>query len=301
MTLIPLAVITAVLFFIFLPAVFSLHALFEYRRIRHAVVRSTVTGFLSTDSKDGEFYRCFGTFDGFKDNNEIWVRTDNVLVKVNMNRGRVISVPEKVNRKQRGFWGGKIPGSLKIIKWKKLNTLASGARLFLFGRVRSEGSLFCLDAEDKDSLVVLYEGDSEGLDRELVVQAKSRYTYFQSSSLSVLVLGALSMCLLSVFEYRISGFSFLFFIYLLTAAVPVLFFVPPGCLLLLLSYNLKYKVFLLRHDYYFHYFSKNGEKPNAVNYWRKLWLYEISAVAAAGGAAVINFVFFMLMLYFLVL
>ena len=301
MMLVPFAVIIALLFFALLPAVFSLHSLIEYRKIRHAVVRSAVAGFLSVDSKKGEFYRCYGTFDGFKDDNEIWVRADNSLVRVKMGQGKIISLPEKVNKAQRGFWGGKIPGSMRIEKWKKLNNLASGARLFLFGRITEEGGVRCFDAGDKDSLVVLYEGDSEGLDRELVVQAKNRYTYFQSPSLSILVLGSLLMCLLSVFEYRLSGFSFLFFMYLLTASVPVLIFVPPGCLLLLLSYNIKYKVFLLRHDYYFHYFSRDGEKPNAVNYWRKLWFYEISAIASAVGAVGINFIFFMLMLYFFIL
>lgn len=299
MTLIVLVVLTALLFFAVLPALFSLHALFEYRKIRRAVVRSAASEFLSSESKVGEFYRCYGTFDGFKDDNEIWVRADGFLVKVKMKQGRIISLPEKVNKSQRGFWGGHIPGSMRIEKWKKLNTLASGSRLFLFGRISEEGGIRCFDAANKDSLIVLYEGSSDGLNRELVVQAKSHYTYFQS--LSILVFGVFLMCLLSVLEYRISGFSFLFFMCLLTASLPVLFFVPPGCLLLVLSYNLKYKVFLLRHDFYFHYFSRNGEKPNAVNYRRRLWFYETAAVISAVAATTVNYLLFSLIIYFFVL
>ncbi len=295
------AVLVSLLFFIVFPAVFSLLSLIEYRKIRRIVVRSAAADFLSVDSKTGEFCRVFGKFDGFKDDNEIWIRSETLLIRARLKDGKIISLPEKVNKNKRGLWGNRIPGSLKIIKWKKLNTLASGIQIFLCGTVKKSGGVFVFDTCEKNTLVVFFEGEANGVDRELVVQAKNRYSYFQSPSISSLVAGSLLLALISVFEYRFYGFSFMFFFYLLTAAAPILFFVPPGCFFMILSYNLKYAVFKLRHDYYFHYFNSGGVKSDPRRYHRKLRILETVAVEASVAAALVNFLVFLALIYFFAL
>lgn len=300
MPLFSLAIFTAIVFFIAVPTFLFLYSLIEYRKIRRIVIRSTSAQFLSEDMKKGDYCRLFGQFDGFKDDDEIWIQTDQALVKVKMRHGKVIFLPERVNEIPSGFFGVRIPGSLKILKWKKINNLEFKTKIFLFGEIQKADGVYVFDASDPKTLLVLYEGVPEDIDKELVVQSKNRYTYFQSPSLSALFIGSLMMCLISIFEYQFSGFSFMFFLYLLTAFVPVLFFAPPGCLFLLLSYRLKYKIFLLRHDYYFHYFNSERSESDTRRYWKKLWIFEIAGVTTAVLAGVINFFLYLGMVYFLV-
>ena len=205
MPLFSLAIFTAIVFFIAVPTFFFLYSLIEYRKIRRIVIRSTSAQFLSEDMKKGDYCRLFGQFDGFKDDDEIWIQTDQALVKVKMRHGKVIFLPERVNEIPSGFFGVRIPGSLKILKWKKINNLEFKTKIFLFGEIQKADGVYVFDASDPKTLLVLYEGVPEDIDKELVVQSKNRYTYFQSPSLSALFIGSLMMCLISILEYQFSG------------------------------------------------------------------------------------------------
>lgn len=299
MTLFPLSVVIAVLFFIVLPAVSSLYSLLKFRKIRHRVVHSAAAEVLGEGTKEGTLCRFWGKFEGFKDDNEIWVRSEEMVVRVKLKNCNVIFMSEKVNKAERGFWGGRIPGGLRILKWRKFITLSTGMKIFLYGRPRKEGTVFEFDGEEKDSLVVFYTGENEGLDRELVLQAKNRYSYFRNPSFSFLVLGSIFLFILSVMEYQRVEFGYTFFLTFLLAAFPVLFFIPPGCLLFLLSYRIKYSIFLLRHDYYFHYFNVTGVKPDSKTYRRRVQITEVAAVCLAAASIIVNFLLWSLVIYFL--
>ena len=156
MPLFSLAIFTAIVFFIAVPTFLFLYSLIEYRKIRRIVIRSTSAQFLSEDMKKGDYCRLFGQFDGFKDDDEIWIQTDQALVKVKMRHGKVIFLPERVNEIPSGFFGVRIPGSLKILKWKKINNLEFKTKIFLFGEIQKADGVYVFDASDPKTLLALY-------------------------------------------------------------------------------------------------------------------------------------------------
>jgi len=223
---------SAVVFYIFIPAIGVFQVRHRWRRFRarvvHAVslprldaetVRSLLQG--EAPARDGEYW-FRGRLESLGINDTVWIERDGLTVSADICNTDVVLLPTPVSI------GDDLPDETpQTVPWRELTALVEGTRFFLSGGVTvTDGSVQFVTNREHQPFVVVYDGPDDTLTARALWTGRQRNEYWNHLTPISLIGGFLALLLLGIAVLDRSRLMSLAAAVL--ATVPILPLLPPG-------------------------------------------------------------------------
>lgn len=253
-----LALLTAFLFYAFLPVMGAFSVRSSWRRFR-SILRSSLTlpylGFGAVHKSNAddalEAYRFFGEIEASGATGRYWLRgsgigaAGRVSVSVDLRGALIYAVPGE-ERLEPPFAAGALPDMSSdeapaALSWRSLSYLEEGAKVFVCGPLEREGgrALF-RGSRGRPLLVLLYEADESALLVRATRMGRQKNEYWNRFTPISLALGACFMALILILIGSAAVPPALNLLMALVAFLPISVFLVPG-VFLLLAYRYAWK------------------------------------------------------------
>ncbi len=228
------ALAAAVAFFLAIPVAVALRVRSQWRSFRDRVAELEGYPLLTygeAASLAGEAgkvsrFRLFGSIEAIEGPDRVWVRGEGVSALVDLSKAPVYTAPPEDAE----------AGSVRRLRWGSISSVVEGTRAFVGGRLVSEsGRPVFVDSPGESLIVVIHDGEDEGLFSRLIVGGRSPNEYFGYATPLSIALGLIAVSVILLIA-RSSPFSTVRALVFLTGILPVLPFAPPG-LFLFLAYR----------------------------------------------------------------
>ena len=204
----------------------------RWRRFRRRVQESSLRPLLTyrvmrqvhEDGVSGTTYRFFGALEAIQSDQALWLRGGDVTVAADMSNSEIYVLPRDT---------GELPEEPPVrTTWARLGSLTEGAKVFVAGRIRMEGThaVMCGDASDP-LLVVLYDGSERDLLRRCIWSGRQLNEYWNQLTPGALAGGTLALITIAYVLLRSPTGRLPAIAALSLAATPLLSMLPPGVVL----------------------------------------------------------------------
>jgi hypothetical protein len=198
--------------------------LLDYRLLREA-------------GAEGGVFRLLGGVESVTEGRALWVKGENLTIPVSLEN------TESWIMLMRGEEGA--ARAPERVRWNRVSTLTEGAKVFVGGRLQSEGAGF-VSAKDDPLMVIFYDCPDEALAETVIRSGRTRNEYLNGATPVSLFIGALAQVSIAASfldrpAYRLTVISAL-----IALCVPALPWFPPGLLFTLLYRRLSWHALSLR-------------------------------------------------------
>lgn len=224
--------LTAVTFYLIIPAVGMVQVRRRWRRFRAAVVRAVTLPRLDNESvrtipgdrSDGTS-RTFwfrGRLESIGKNDTVWLERDGFSVCLDLHKTSIVLLPSPPGI------GDDLPDETpRTVSWRELTALVEGTRFFVSGTVAvMDGAVHFVSTDEHRPFVMVYDGPVSTLAARALWTGRQRNEYWNHLTPISLIGGFLALLLLGIAvleESRVMSLSAA-----VLATVPVLPLLPPG-------------------------------------------------------------------------
>lgn len=232
------------IFYLLIPALGAFHVRSIWRKFREKMINSSFYPICGYDdiiaSKREGYYRFFGEIEAVQSEGFLWVRNDNLTISVKMENCHIYMIPTEKKKNTQ------MPIKLS---WNRVFSIAEGSAIYICGDVKVIEGRSVYSGSRKDPLIVIiYDGESETLLERSVSCGRQNNEYWSFlTPWSIAVGGIISLILLDMM-IKASVSSTVLLLGVIVAALPIIPFIPPGCLLFYLYSCLWKKGRLCRSD-----------------------------------------------------
>ncbi len=245
------AFISALVFYVLIPVIGAFIVRGSWRAFRRSVIASASLASIAESwdalRRDGAAIALVeGEIEALGQDDELWLRALGATVRMRMEGAAVYLMggPSYPEGQGRAF------GSIERMRWKNINAVQPGQKVYAAGRVRlSDGQLY-FDAGDARSLVVLHDGSHEDTVLEAIRNGRHRNEYWNPLTQASLAIGVLVSAGLASTSLNSGAPALLSALIISAAFSPLLPLLPPGLLgfLLYRSYWEKARYCRARRD-----------------------------------------------------
>jgi len=222
-------ILIALIFFVGIPGIGAFSVRSRWRRFRRRVEEASLRPLLTyrvmrqgrNDGFSGATYRFFGALEAIQSDQALWLRGGDVTVAADMSSSEIYVLPRDT---------GELPDDPPVrTTWTRLGSLAEGARVFVAGQVRMEGThaVICGDASNP-LLVVLYDGSERTLLRRCIWSGRQLNEYWNQLTPGALAGGTLALITIAYVLLRSPSGRLPAIVSLTLASLPMLPLLPPG-------------------------------------------------------------------------
>jgi hypothetical protein len=226
-----LSLITAFLFFVFIPGLGAFSVRAKWRRFRARIVKASTFSIMdySDLSKDneGSTYRFFGTLEAIQDTNKIWLRSGDVSAAADLEDVPVYILPSYSSDESLDeALSDEEPQS---VPWKQISSLPAGVHLFVAGALYLENGRAIFRSESQfPLLVVIFDGGKETILRRAIRSGRQRNEYWNQYTLISLITGSFALLLLTYVFLGNPATRLPALISLTLSVSPLAVLLPPG-------------------------------------------------------------------------
>ncbi|HAE22046.1 MAG TPA: hypothetical protein DCG47_06960 [Spirochaetaceae bacterium] len=245
------AFISAFIFYVLIPVIGAFIVRASWRAFRRSVIWSaSLPGIaLSWDALNRDecaTVRIEGELEALGQGDELWLRADGVSIRMRMEGAAVylMSGHEYAGGQGHTF------GSIERMRWKNINAVQPGQKVYAAGRLRlNEGQLY-LDAGAAHSLVMLHDGSCGDTPLEAIRNGRHSNEYWNPLTQASLAIGILVSAGLASTSLNSGAPALLSALIISAAFSPLLPLLPPGLLgfLLYRSYWERARYYRSRRD-----------------------------------------------------
>jgi hypothetical protein len=209
------AVISAFVFYLFLPVLGAFIVRNKWRKFRSKVFAAAQLDELE-EPIPGRQFRITGEVDALEGEHILWIRLKTCLCTINLENISVYTLTETGT-----------DSYIENKKWKTVQSINPGARVFITGEVTINKSLVQIKHEAQP-LVILHDEEDADITKKLLLAGRSKNEYMNPITLVSFACG------IAVFSFLVSGiFSgrtppLINAMILTVAFSPILPFLPPG-------------------------------------------------------------------------
>jgi hypothetical protein len=243
-----LAAFLAAFFYLGLPAVGAFAVRSRWRAFRRRMKELSLnpiagygavsgSGQARPGEKLGEF-RFFGGIEAIGKEEKIWIRNEDLSLAVDMSQAQIYSLPMGSTKEEGPDEENDIvfPDDMpERILWSKLVSVPEKTKIFVGGSLFVEEGLGVFKAErDSPLIVVLYEGAEETILRRAIWSGRQSNEYWNKVTPVSMSAGVFVMIILFFSILRRPILSTVAFLIGASASLPLIPFLPPGAILLIL-------------------------------------------------------------------
>lgn len=225
-------ILITLIFFVGIPGIGAFGVRSRWRRFRRRVKGASLRPLLTyrvmrqihEDGVSGATYRFFGALEAIQSDQALWLRGGDVTVAADMSNSEIYVLPRDT---------GELPEEPPVrTTWTRLGSLTEGAKVFVAGRIRIEGThaVMCGDGSDP-LLVVLYDGSERDLLRRCIWSGRQLNEYWNQLTPGSLAGGTLALITAAYVLLRSPTGRLPAIAALTLAAIPLLSMLPPGVVL----------------------------------------------------------------------
>ncbi len=182
-------------------------------------------------------YKFFGSLEAIQNEYEVWLRSGNFTVSVDMNKVKIYLIPafshtEEENDIYEDNSEIIIDEMPQVLKWERFHSLSQQTDVMVCGPLFLEKGKAIFKSAGNDNITFLiYDGKPDTLLRRGVWAGRHRNEFWNTFTPVSLIAGSFSLFLTAYYLYSIPGFTFLPKITLLLSLVPFMPLFPPGVIL----------------------------------------------------------------------
>ncbi len=277
------AFISALVFYVLIPVIGAFIVRESWRAFRRSVIWSArlpaiEESWQALRKEDSADARVEGEIEALGQGDELWLRAQGATIRMRMEGAAVqlMSGPAYPEGQGQAF------GSIERMRWKNINAVQPGQKVYAAGRVRlSDGQLY-FDAGDTRSLVILHDGSAADTVLEAIRNGRHRNEYWNPLTQASLAIGVLVSAGLASTSLNSGAPALLSALIISAAFSPLLPLLPPGLLgfLLYRSYWEKARYYRARRD-----LAEYGANDGRMALGWKLQARIAALVSAAGFLA----------------
>jgi hypothetical protein len=219
----------ALIFFVGIPGIGAFSVRSKWRRFRRRVSEASLRPLFTyrvmrnmhdrTDS--GETHRFFGALEAIQSDMALWLRGGDVTVAADMSNSDIYVLPR---------YTGELPDEPPVrTTWARLGSLTEGAKVFVAGRIRMEGTHAVIWGDASEPLlVVLYDGSERDLLRRCIWSGRQLNEYWNQLTPGSLAGGMLALITIAYVLLRSPAGRLPAITSLTLASGPLLPLLPPG-------------------------------------------------------------------------
>ncbi|MDX9801426.1 MAG: hypothetical protein RBT69_08840 [Spirochaetia bacterium] len=240
----------AFLFYLLIPGIGAFLARREWREFREKIIAASTVpvidfqksrtagyGLSGTDGYTGN-YKYFGSMEAIQDEYEVWLRSGNFTVSVDMNRVKIYLIPafshteEKDNEmyeKNSEIIMDEMP---QVLKWERFYSLPQRTDVMVCGPLfLDKGKAIFKSTSENNITFLIYNSNPDTLLRRGVWAGRHRNEFWNIFTPISLIAGSFALFMTAYFLYSRPVYDFLPKIALSLSLVPFMPLFPPGVIL----------------------------------------------------------------------
>jgi hypothetical protein len=236
--------VTLVLFYGIIPFAGTLYSRWRWGRFRRRFDELRLAPILDyklfrqAGGEDGVF-RLLGGVESITEGHTLWVKGESITIHVSLENTESWIVP------MRGEEG--TADAPERVRWNRVSTLTEGAKVFVGGRLQTEGGgTGFVSTKENPLMVIFYDCPDDALTDIIIRAGRNRNEYLNNATPISLFMGALALVSIAAYfldrpAYRLAVISALIALF-----VPALPWFPPGLIFTLLYRRLAWHALNLR-------------------------------------------------------
>jgi len=231
LSLVLLALATALLFFAVIPGIGAFDVRRQWRVFRRRLEQTSLYPFLRyadlAGAEGARGVRVFGELEAIQGRNRIWINTGDFTVEADLAGVRTYLLPS-VSQARPGLEA--LPDEEPAVApWSRVFSLPSGLRLFVGGTLYQEKGRGVFRSGPREPLlVVFYDGERESILRRAIWGGRKKNEYWNQFTPAALLTGFFCLALLSFVSLRAPQAGLPAMLALTLALAPAAPFLPPG-------------------------------------------------------------------------
>ncbi|MCL2481293.1 MAG: hypothetical protein FWF38_06240 [Spirochaetaceae bacterium] len=287
---------TTVFFYLIVPGIGALIVRKQWKEFRKKLVDSAVTPIIDfhksrQGGRESEYlgiFKFFGSLEAIQDKYEIWLRSSNFTVTVDMQNVKIYLIPafssledkNDIYEKNREIIIDEMP---QVLSWETFHSLSQQTDIMVCGPLFMEkGKVIFRNTTENNITFLIYDGKQESLLRRSIWVGRHRNEFWNILTPASLVAGSFSLFIIAYYLFSFPEFSFTSRFTLSLSLIPVMPLFPPGVVLFFTYRHFWKKARFLRAErdivkLPFHYFqasagvaSKEGNNNFCIDIWPEM-------------------------------
>jgi hypothetical protein len=176
-------------------------------------------------------YRFTGTFESLSDG-VIWVRSDSLMVPVNITGTYVYMLPSLGKEVEPDE-------EFERVRWDRIPAIAQGAKVFVAGAVAQQaGRPVFASNEETPLLVIFYDAGERPLAEQVIRAGRNKNAYWTPLAPYSFIMGVFCLIIMAISYLQRPAFRLTALASFIALFIPLFSFFPPGVLLTVLYRNL---------------------------------------------------------------
>jgi len=214
-------------------------------------------------------FKFFGSLEAIQDKYEIWLRSSNFTVTVDMQNVKIYLIPafssledkNDIFEKNREIIIDEMP---QVLNWETFHSLSQQTDIMVCGPLFIEkGKVIFRNTDEESITFLIYDGKQESLLRRSIWAGRHRNEFWNILTPASLVAGSFSLFIIAYYLFSFPGFTIISRFTISLSLIPVMPLFPPGVVLFFTYRHFWKKARFLRAErdiikLPFHYFAKTN-------------------------------------------
>ncbi|MCL2792716.1 MAG: hypothetical protein FWD87_06465 [Spirochaetaceae bacterium] len=231
---------TTVFFYLIIPGIGAFIVRKQWSEFRRKLVAAAATPIIDfSKSRGGEseylgIFKFFGSLEAIQDKYEIWLRSSNFTVTVNMQNVKIYLIPAFSSLENKNDIYEKnseiiIDEMPQVLGWEKFHSLSQQTDIMVCGPLFMEkGKVIFRNTAENSITFLIYDGKQESLLRRSIWAGRHRNEYWNIFTPASLVAGSFSLFIIAYYLFSIPESVTISRFALSLSLIPVMPLFPPG-------------------------------------------------------------------------
>ena len=235
---------TAIFFYLIISGIGAFIARKQWSEFRKKLVAAAATPIIdfhkSRGGGDSEYlgiFKFFGTLEAIQDKYEIWLRSQNFTVSVDMESVKIYLIPafssleekNEIYEKNREIIIDEMPQALR---WETFHSLSQQTDVMVCGPLFIEkGKVIFRNTDENNITFLIYDGKQESLLRRSIWAGRHRNEFWNIFTPVSLVAGSFSLFIIAYYLFLLPEFTVISRFALSLSLIPIMPLFPPGVIL----------------------------------------------------------------------